>query len=197
MFDLAWSEIALVAVVAIVVIGPKDLPDAIRKVAQGVKKLRAMAAEFQSHADELVKEAKLDDVRQQIQEIRNFDLKGTIERAVDNDGEIRRTFNDNPLQDSWKPTPEGGPVAGETAPAADTVAAPPVAPPVDAPAFIPPTVAAFAADAARHEMGPATPTPAETAPPPPEPVRPAMIPPQIDSATAPEKPAAPPATSNV
>ncbi|MFC7551954.1 Sec-independent protein translocase protein TatB [Pseudoroseomonas wenyumeiae] len=109
MFDLAWSEIALIAVVAIVVIGPKDLPDAIRNVAKGVKKLRSMAAEFQTHADELVKEAKLEDVRQQIQEIRNFDLKGTIERAVDNDGEIRRTFNDNPLKDAWKPTTEGDP----------------------------------------------------------------------------------------
>jgi sec-independent protein translocase protein TatB len=182
MFDLAWSEIALVAVVAIVVIGPKDLPDAIRKVAQGVKKLRAMAAEFQSHADELVREAKLDDVRQQIQEIRNFDLKGTIERAVDNDGEIRRTFNDNPLKDAWKPTPEGGPVVPEPAPAAGTVAGGPAQGPApEAPAFIPPTVAAFNDDARRD--APAA-----------EP-QPAPIPPQIDGVSAPEKPAAtPPAT---
>jgi sec-independent protein translocase protein TatB len=173
MFDLAWSEIALVAVVAIVVIGPKDLPDAIRKVAQGVKKLRAMAAEFQSHADELVREAKLDDVRQQIQEIRNFDLKGTIERAVDNDGEIRRTFNDNPLKDSWKPTPEGGSTVSGPVPPADAVTSEsPSAP--EAPAFIPPTVAAFNADAQRDA--------------------PVTTPPQTDGAAAPEKPATPPAT---
>lgn len=177
MFDLAWSEIALVAVVAIVVIGPKDLPDAIRKVAQGVKKLRAMAAEFQSHADELVREAKLDDVRQQIQEIRNFDLKGTIERAVDNDGEIRRTFNDNPLKDAWKPTPEGGPTVSEPAPPAGTVASE-AAP--EAPAFVPPTVAAFHADAQRDVPAPAPQT--------------TTTPPQIDGAAAPEKPATPPAT---
>jgi sec-independent protein translocase protein TatB len=182
MFDLAWSEFALVAVVAIVVIGPKDLPDAIRKVAQGVKKLRAMAAEFQSHADELVREAKLDDVRQQIQEIRNFDLKGTIERAVDNDGEIRRTFNDNPLKDAWKPTPEGGPVVPEPAPPAGTVAGEPAgstpSPEPVAPAFIPPSVAAFDADARRD---------------PPE-HKPMTASPQIDGAQAPEKPATPPAT---
>jgi sec-independent protein translocase protein TatB len=174
MFDLAWSEIALVAVVAIVVIGPKDLPDAIRKVAQGVKKLRAMAAEFQSHADELVREAKLEDVRQQIQEIRSFDLKGTIERAVDNDGEIRRTFNDNPLKDAWKPTPEGGSsVSDQPTPPAGAVTSEPASGP-EAPAFIPPTVAAFNADAQRDA--------------------PVTTPSQPDGAAAPEKPATPPAT---
>jgi sec-independent protein translocase protein TatB len=192
MFDLAWSELALIAVVAVVVIGPKDLPDAIRKVAQGVKKLRGMAAEFQTHADELVREAKLDDVRQQIQEIRSFDLKGTIERAVDNDGQIRKTFNDNPLQDAWKPTPEGGQTITEAPPAAGTVA-PAVTETetaaAEAPAFIPPTVAAFASDAARPD--PMTVTP------PVEPERPAMIPPQVESAPAPEKPATPPATPSV
>jgi sec-independent protein translocase protein TatB len=200
MFDLAWSEIALIAVVAVVVIGPKDLPDAIRKVAQMVKKVRGMAAEFQTHADELVREAKLDDVRQQIQEIRSFDLKGTIKRAVDSDGEITRTFSDNPLKDAWKPTPEGGAVATETPPPAGTVVtedlqptstvpgldapAGAVAETPAAPAFIPPTVAAFASDAAR-----------DTAPPPQE--KPAMIPPQIDDDRAPEKPATPPATPTV
>ena len=179
MFDLAWSEIALVAVVAIVVIGPKDLPDAIRNVAKGVKKLRAMAAEFQSHADELVKEAKLEDVRQQIQEIRNFDLKGTIERAVDNDGEIRRTFNDDPLKDAWKPTPTSSPAVSEPAPPAGSVTSEATGAP-EAPAFVPPTVAAFHADAQRDVSAPAP--------------QPSATPPQIDGAAAPEKPATPPAT---
>ncbi|MBO1075271.1 Sec-independent protein translocase protein TatB [Roseomonas marmotae] len=184
MLDLAWSELALIAVVAVVVIGPKDLPDAIRNVAKGVKKLRSMAAEFQSHADELVKEAQLEDVRQQIQEIRHFDLKGTIERAVDNDGEIRRTFNDDPLKDAWKPTPESKPALDQPAPPAgglDSAPEPSVTPESPAaPAFIPPTVAAFNADAQRDAPAPEQ--------------KPAMIPPQIDGAEAPEKPANPPAT---
>lgn len=90
MFDLAWSEIALIAVVALVVIGPKDLPDAIKGVAKGIQSLRRKVAEFQQQADELVREAKLDDVRNQIadvrntiSDIRNFDIKGQIEKAVD------------------------------------------------------------------------------------------------------------------
>ena len=63
MFDLAWSEIAVIVVVAIVVIGPKDLPDTIRTVAKGIGKLRRMAGELQGHLDEVVREAKLEDVR--------------------------------------------------------------------------------------------------------------------------------------
>ena len=80
MFDLAWSEIALIGVVALVVIGPKDLPEAIRGVARGVQKLRRMASEFQGQADELVREANLDEVRPSINEIRNFNVRDTLER---------------------------------------------------------------------------------------------------------------------
>ena len=140
MLDLAWSEIALIAVVAIVIIGPKDLPEAIRGVAKGVQKLRRMAGEFQQQADELVREAKLDDVRNSIQEvkstisdIRNFDLKGEIEKAVDSDGTLKKTMADDPLRDTFMPPPPAPYVP------------PPLPPAPDAPAFVPPTVARFAA----------------------------------------------------
>ncbi|MCA3421912.1 MAG: twin-arginine translocase subunit TatB [Roseomonas sp.] len=140
MLDLAWSEIALIAVVAIVIIGPKDLPEAIRGVAKGVQKLRRMAGEFQQQADELVREAKLDDVRNSIQEvkstisdIRNFDLKGEIEKAVDSDGTLKKTMADDPLRDTFMPPPPAPYVAPELPPAPA------------APSFVPPTVARFAA----------------------------------------------------
>ncbi|MFC3124826.1 Sec-independent protein translocase protein TatB [Pseudoroseomonas globiformis] len=136
MFDFAWSELALIAVVAIVVIGPKDLPDAIRKVAKGIQKLRRMASEFQSHADELVREAKLEDVRDQIRDIRNFDLRSTIERNLDADGDIRRTFSEDPLKEGWKPDTSPKPqVPGDDASAPSNVAKD------EAPAFVPPDVA--------------------------------------------------------
>ena len=122
MFDLAWSEIALIAVVALLVIGPKDLPTAIRGIAQGIQKLRRMAGQFQQQADELVREAKLDDVRNTINEIRSFDIKGQFTKAVDGDGTLRDSFSD-PMKDtppSWTPP------------------TPPAAPTGEAPAFIPP-----------------------------------------------------------
>jgi sec-independent protein translocase protein TatB len=98
MFDFAWSELALIAVVALIAIGPKDMPAAIRAVTGWVKKARRMAAEFQTHVDEMVREADLSEIRSSINEIRNFDIRGEIERTVDADGSIRATFASNPLE---------------------------------------------------------------------------------------------------
>ena len=98
MFDFAWSEFALIAVVALIAIGPKDMPVAIRAVTGWIKKARRMAAEFQTHVDEMVREADLHEVRESINEIRNFDIKGEVERSIDPDGSLRREFSSNPLE---------------------------------------------------------------------------------------------------
>ncbi len=132
MFDFAWSEIAIIGVVALIAIGPKDMPVAIRAVTNAVKKARKMAGEFQTHVDEMVREANLDEVKNQINEIRNFDLKDTIEKAVDPDGAIRDAFSD-PLStygttEAAAPAPAAAPRRWE----------PPAQPP---PAFIPPGIA--------------------------------------------------------
>ena len=105
MFDLAWSEILVIAAIAVIVIGPKELPTAVRNVAQFVGKFRKMAGEMRAQADELVREAKLDEVRDQISTIRNFDLKGEIEKAVDKDGGIRQNFSEDPLSGAGSPAP--------------------------------------------------------------------------------------------
>lgn len=96
MFDLAWSEIALIGVVALIAIGPKDMPVAIKAVAEMIKKARRMASEFQTHVDEMVREANLHEVRDHINDIRSMDIKGKILGAVDGDGSIRRTIHEQP-----------------------------------------------------------------------------------------------------
>ncbi|MBX5453786.1 MAG: Sec-independent protein translocase protein TatB [Acidobacteriia bacterium] len=103
MFDFAWSEIALIGVVALIVIGPKDMPAAIKAVTDVIRKARRMAAEFQSHVDEMMREANLNEVREQLNEIRNFDLRAEVERTVDPDGSLRATFAENPLEGSVSP----------------------------------------------------------------------------------------------
>jgi sec-independent protein translocase protein TatB len=118
MFDFAWSEIAVIGVVALIAIGPKDMPAAIKSVTDMIKKARRMASEFQGHVDEMVREANLHDVRKQINEIRNFDFKGEIERNVDPDGSLRSTFASNPLASAATPSAAGS----QTAPEAVTVA---------------------------------------------------------------------------
>jgi sec-independent protein translocase protein TatB len=169
MLDLAWSEIALIAVVALVVIGPKDLPEAVRGVARGVQKLRRMAGEFRSQADELVREANLDELRQQIHDIRNFNVRDEFEKTVDKDGSLRRSFDD-PLRDSYTQPPPAAEGAGAPAVSADAPAAADAA----APAFIPP------ADAATAPPQPAAPPP--SAPPADSATAPAESPPRADAA---------------
>jgi Tat protein translocase TatB subunit len=93
MFDFAWSEIALIAGVALVVIGPKDLPVAIRAISGFVKKARRMAGEFQTHVDEMMRDADLKDVKDSLNEIRNFDFRGSVEKAIDPDHALRDTFS--------------------------------------------------------------------------------------------------------
>src|ERR1700677_1715348 len=100
MFDFAWSEIAVIAAVALVLIGPKDMPVAIRSITGMIKKARRMAGEFQTHVDEMLREANLDEDKNTLNEIRNFDLKTEMERHVDPDGSLRSTFADNPLEPS-------------------------------------------------------------------------------------------------
>jgi sec-independent protein translocase protein TatB len=133
MFDFAWSEIVLIGVVALVAIGPKDLPIAMKAVSGAMKKARRMAAEFQTHVDDMMRDADLGEVRNQINEIRNFDIKGTIERAVDADGSISQTFAANPLAQ-----PPAPPMTDSLPPAEEAAALPSP----DAPAFIPPEFAA-------------------------------------------------------
>jgi sec-independent protein translocase protein TatB len=60
MFDFAWSELALIAVVALVVIGPKDLPRVLKVVGYWVRKARGVAREFQGSIDQMIRE---DDTR--------------------------------------------------------------------------------------------------------------------------------------
>ena len=145
MFDFAWSEIMLIGVVALIAIGPKDMPAAIKAVAGVVRKARRMASEFQTHVDELVREADLHEVRDQINEIRNFDIRGEVERTVDADGSLRATFTSNPLEP--EPAVAGAaPASAAGVPSEHGVAEHEthvIKPPADAaaepaPAFIPP-----------------------------------------------------------
>jgi sec-independent protein translocase protein TatB len=156
MLGLDWTELALIAVVAVVVIGPKDLPDAVRGVAKGIQKLRRMAGDLQTQLDEVVREAKLEDVRNQINEIRNFDFRSVVEKEIDKDGSLRKTFTEdpigNPLRDAFdKPASVHGAEVTPPPAAADGDLAGPAAPPMpeatrpEAPAFVPPSVATTAA----------------------------------------------------
>lgn len=70
-FGFGYSEMFVVAVVAIIVIGPKDLPKVLRALGRTVAKMRGMAREFQGHLDQAMKETGFDDVKKEFDNIKN------------------------------------------------------------------------------------------------------------------------------
>jgi sec-independent protein translocase protein TatB len=70
MFDIGWSEFVLIAVVALIAIGPKELPGVLRMVGQWIRKARKMAAEFQGQFQEAMREAEMDDLKQSFDEVK-------------------------------------------------------------------------------------------------------------------------------
>ncbi|MDD9910628.1 MAG: Sec-independent protein translocase protein TatB [Ahrensia sp.] len=78
MFDIGWTEMMVVAVVAILFVGPKELPGMLRTFGRSVKKLRAMAGDFQRQFDDALKEAELDGVKDTINEVRNLNPANKI-----------------------------------------------------------------------------------------------------------------------
>lgn len=150
MFDFSMSEVALIGVVALVLIGPKDLPVAVKAVTAMIKKARRMAGEFQSHVDEMVKDADLGDLKDTLHEIRNFDIKGLVEKHVDGDGSLREALSEDPFNpasaaiETETPIAEPPAIAAEPrAPGADDYLAflpPEIARPPEPPAFLPPGI---------------------------------------------------------
>ena len=94
MFDLGWQEFLLVALVAVVVVGPKDLPRVVRTVSQWIRKARSVASEFQGSLEEMAREADLDDVRKQVQSVSRDGIGKSLEKQFDPDGQIRSSFNE-------------------------------------------------------------------------------------------------------
>lgn len=66
MFDLGWSELLLIAVIALVVVGPRDLPRMMRTAGQYMAKARKVAREFQATFDELAKETEVEELRREV-----------------------------------------------------------------------------------------------------------------------------------
>jgi sec-independent protein translocase protein TatB len=105
MFDLDSGKLIIIAVVALIFIGPKDLPRAIRTVTTWIRAAQRMAREFQSNVDEFVRESELHEMREQARNMA-MSVQEQAEKFVDPDGELKKTFNSDPLQ----PTPDADPL---------------------------------------------------------------------------------------
>ena len=86
MFDIGWSELLVIGVVAIVVVGPKELPRLMRTFGHYLGKVRHMAADFQRQFEEAVRDSEIDEVRKAMQdfhaEVSDVTPRGTVDRPL-------------------------------------------------------------------------------------------------------------------
>lgn len=130
MFDIGWPELMLIGLVALVVIGPKDLPKAIYGFGKWVRKARVVAREFQTHIDDMMREAELDDLRQQALKARDLNMSRMVENAVDPTGELKGALDLPPAPKADEPSIAAPNISAPPTPAETTPAAepPPVSP---------------------------------------------------------------------
>ena len=82
MFDIGWTELLVIAVVLIVVVGPKDLPPMLRAFGKMTQRARKVAGEFRAQFDEALREAELDDVRQTISDAQRLNPVNSLREAM-------------------------------------------------------------------------------------------------------------------
>ena len=89
MLDIGWSEMAVIALIALIVIGPKDLPRVLRTVGHWTRKARGLAREFQSGVDEMIREADLEDAKKALDSAKRMDIDKILEETVDPTGSVK------------------------------------------------------------------------------------------------------------
>ena len=113
MFDISWTEFLLIGIVALIVIGPKELPAVMRTMGQWTRKIRSLAADFQNQFHEAMREAEMADLKKQVddmaQDIKQYDpLKDTradVEAIgkdlnANLDAELTKSSDKTPSQES-------------------------------------------------------------------------------------------------
>lgn len=143
MFDIGWSEMAVIAVIALIVLGPKELPNALKTVSQWMRTARKLAREFQSGVDQIVRDAELDEARKTVQQATRLNIGKEIEKHVDPTGETKKALNEDPT----KPTSSSGKESTSALVASATAAPTPVTNQLVTPAPAAPSTPAPAADA--------------------------------------------------
>lgn len=110
LFDLGWSEILLIGTVALVFIGPKDLPKAMRVAGYWVRKARTLSREFQGSIDQMIREAELDEMRQELKKAAEFDLDKEFHNTIDPTGSLSESLKPPELPNFSETAP--APAAG-------------------------------------------------------------------------------------
>ena len=101
LFDIGWPELLLIGVVALVVIGPKDLPRALRTAGYWVRKARNLSREFQGSVEQMIREAELDEMRRDLQKATEFDIEKEFNKTIDPDGSLAESIRPPDIPDHF------------------------------------------------------------------------------------------------
>ena len=82
-FDIGWSEFMVIGVVALIVIGPKDLPAALRVAGYWVRKARTLSREFHSSVEQMMREVELHEVQQELKKATDINIEHEFQKIVD------------------------------------------------------------------------------------------------------------------
>ena len=115
-FDLGWSEMLVIGAVALVVIGPKELPRTLRTVGAWARKARSMTRELQGSVEEMIREAELDEVRKDLKKAIDFDVKKEVLNTVDPSGDLAESLKLPSIPDYFSETRPKTAAASEGAP---------------------------------------------------------------------------------
>ena len=145
-FGIGYTELVVIALVAIIVIGPKDLPKVLRAFGRTMQKMRGMAREFQGHLDQAMREAGVDEIKKEINNLKTMNPVEDVKKEINSiaasnpipavakdlstevkkqDDDFKKYFGENgakPAEPAAAPIAEG--VTGEPAAAAKTEAPP-------------------------------------------------------------------------
>ena len=132
MFDIGWGELLLIGIVALIAIGPKELPGALRTLGQWMGKLRRMASEFQGQFHEAMREAELADLKKQVDEMTtqaqsyaNFDPVGEVRKEFETtQQQIESAISGRRRRTRRRPTASSPAVAAAAADSAERGGAP-------------------------------------------------------------------------
>jgi sec-independent protein translocase protein TatB len=155
MFEIGWSELLLIGIVALIAIGPKELPTVLRTLGQWMSKLRRMASEFQSQFQEAMREAEMADLKKQVDEMTS---QAQSYASFDPVSEVKRELESTQQQIESAMVDKAGVDAPSSAVAAEPNTSPagaalPAAPATDAaaPSSAAPEPATAAPDAAKPD----------------------------------------------
>jgi sec-independent protein translocase protein TatB len=121
MFDISWTEFLLIGIVALIVIGPKELPAVMRTIGQWTRKIRNMAADFQRQFERELREAEFADLKKQVddveQNIKGYDPLKDVRSGVESIGKDLETSLEQkaPAASTEKVSTGAEPAASESA----------------------------------------------------------------------------------